>query len=734
MKIIKLMKFMKPYTVLLILSIGLLFIQATSDLSLPDYMSNIVNVGIQKSGITETIPEVIRATEMKRLFLFMNKDEKKSILNGYEYIKTGSEEAKNYIDEYPILEKESVYILKENENTEGFEKIFSRAFFAVQAIEKGETEGLKINKNSKVDIFKLLIFLPEKQRIDFADNIYEKFSKLGDSMISQSLAMAIKNEYEKVGIDLYQRQKSYILTTGSIMLLIALISVTSAVIVGFFASKTAAGMARDLRKAIFSKVENFAGEEFDKFSTASLITRTTNDITQIQNLMVILIRIVFYAPILGIGGVFRALDKSPSMSWIIGVAVAGILTLIISIFSVAFPKFKLIQKLVDKINLIARENLSGIMVIRAFNTQEHEKKRFDKANVELTKTSLFVNRLMAVMMPAMMLVMNITMILIVWVGAHQIDNFNLQVGDMMAFMQYSMQIIFSFIMMSMIFILFPRASVSANRIAEVLAMEPSITDPEKPKHFKKPFKGVVEFKNVFFKYPGGEDYALKEISFKAEPGKTTAIIGSTGSGKSTLVNLIPRIYDVTKGEVLIDGINVKEVTQKELREHIGYVPQKTTLFSGTIESNIKYGNENLTDEEMKKVADIAEALEFIEKLPEGFKTDVSQAGKNFSGGQKQRLSIARALAKKPEIFIFDDSFSALDFKTDLSIRRKLREYTKDSTIIIVAQRISTIINADQIIVIDEGKIVGIGTHNELMKSCETYREIAYSQLSEEELA
>ncbi|KAF2955762.1 ABC transporter ATP-binding protein [Marinitoga sp. 38H-ov] len=731
---LKLIKYLKPYTLYLILAVLFLFVQAKVDLSLPDYMSNIVNIGIQQNGIEDTIPVAIRSSQMKNLFLFMSNEEKTKILNLYEYIKPDNESYKEYLQKYPNLNSESVYILKEKINDSELEKIFAKAFLAVTALERGETEGLNINKNSKLNIFKLINFLPLQQRVDFANNIYEKMQITGEEMIKQSLIMSVKNEYEQLGIDLNKIQRNYILKSGSIMLLITLLGAVMAITVGFFASKTAAGLAKDLRKKIFTKVEFFAGEEFDKFSTASLITRTTNDITQIQNVMVILIRIMFYAPILSIGAIFKALEKSPSLSWIIGLAVALLLTLIGIIFYFALPKFKLFQKLVDKLNLVSRENLTGMMVIRAFNTKNKEKERFDNVNNDITKTQLFIGRLMSLLMPIMMFVLNGVMLLIIWFGAKQVNNFNLQVGDMMAFMQYSMQVIFSFLMMSMIFIFLPRASVSANRIVEVLETEPSIVDPKEPKSLNENVTGIIEFKNVYFKYPGAEDYALKNINFKALPGKTTAIIGSTGSGKSTLINLIPRFYDVTEGQVLIDGIDVRELTQNELRKYIGYVPQKTTLFSGTIESNIKYGNENLSDEEMEKVADIAEALEFINKFPDKFKHEVSQGGANFSGGQKQRLSIARALAKKPKIYIFDDSFSALDFKTDLKVRRKLREYTKTGTFIIVAQRIATIMNADQIIVLDEGEIVGIGKHKELLENCPVYREIAYSQLSEEELA
>ncbi|MDP4172050.1 MAG: ABC transporter ATP-binding protein, partial [Bacillota bacterium] len=537
-----------------------------------------------------------------------------------------------------------------------------------------------------------------------------------------------------LGMDTGKIQSDYILHVGMIMLLISLVSAVAIIIVGFLSSKAAAGLARNLRKIVFTKVEGFSNAEMDKFSTASLITRTTNDITQIQMFIVIMIRMVFYAPIVGVGGIFKAINESKSMSWIIAVAVIALILLISAVFMSALPKFKIIQKLIDRLNLVTRENLSGMMVIRAFNTQKFEEERFDKANQDLTRTNLFVNRIMVIMFPTMMLIMNGIVLLIVWVGAHQIANSSMQVGDMMAFMQYAMQIIFAFLMMSFMFIMIPRASVSAQRIAEVLDVELEIIDPENPVDFNSDLKGVVEFRDVSFRYHGAEDDVLKNISFTALPGKTTAFIGSTGSGKSTLVNLIPRFYDVTGGQVLVDGIDVRETTQHNLREKIGYVPQKSSLFSGTIESNLKYANEQATEEEIQSASAIAQAMEFISDKPEGFAAEVSQGGSNLSGGQKQRLSIARALIKKPEIFIFDDSFSALDFKTDSALRKALKEQVVSSTILIVAQRISTIMNAEQIIVLDEGKIVGKGTHRELLDQCETYQEIAYSQLSEEELA
>ncbi|SHF22650.1 ATP-binding cassette, subfamily B [Caldanaerobius fijiensis DSM 17918] len=576
--------------------------------------------------------------------------------------------------------------------------------------------------------------MPEEQLLKLRDEMNKKFTALGDNMVIQAATNAVKAEYVALGVNTDKIQNSYIMNTGIIMLLITLLSAASTIMVGFFAAKVAAGLARDLRRYLFTKVESFSNAEFDKFSTASLITRTTNDIMQIQMLVVIMMRMVFYAPIMGIGGVFRALAKSTSMSWIIALAVIVLLGLISVLFSIAMPKFMLMQKLIDRLNLVARENLSGIMVIRAFNNQKFEEDRFDSANTDITKIGLFVNRAMAVMFPSMMLIMNGVTLLIVWVGAHQIQNSSMQVGDMMAFMQYAIQIIFAFLMLSMLFIMIPRASVSAQRIAEVLETEPSIVDPENPKHFDENMAGTIEFRNVSFRYPGADEDALKNISFKVLPGQTTAIIGRTGSGKTTLINLILRFYDATSGEVLIDGVNVKDVTQHELRSKIGYVPQKSWLFSGTIKSNLKYGNENASDEEVMEAAEIAQAMEFINEKPKQFDSEIAQGGTNVSGGQKQRLSIARALVKKPEIYIFDESFSALDFKTEAALRKAIKTRLSSSTVLMVSQRVSTIAHADQIIVLEDGRIVGIGKHKELLEKCETYREIALSQLSKEELA
>jgi ATP-binding cassette subfamily B multidrug efflux pump len=619
--------------------------------------------------------------------------------------------------------------------------ILGKAFLSVGSVNKlkASAKGGVINyKGNEIpattDLFAMFSSMPESQRAKISENMNAKLLVLGQNMVNQAAAAAVKAEYVALGMNTKNLQNKYIINEGLIMLLISLFSAFCTVIVGLLASRTAAGVSRNLRRNIFTKVENFSNTEFDKFSTASLITRTTNDITQIQMLIVMAIRMIIYAPIIGIGGVIKAVSRSNSMSWIIALAVVVLLGLIGTVFAVALPKFKAIQKLIDRLNLVTRENLSGMMVIRAFNTQKFEEKRFDKANRDLTDTNLFVNRVMVVMFPAMMLIMNGVSVLIVWVGAHQIAKSSMQVGDMMAFMQYAMQILFAFLMMSFMFIMIPRASVSAQRIAEVLEVVPTILDPIKPKSFGKTVKGLVEFKNVCFRYPGAEADVLKNISFKAQPGQTTAFIGSTGAGKSTLVNLLPRFYDITEGQILIDGVDIREVTQFELREHIGYIPQKGSLFQGTIESNLKYADENATAGDIEKAAEIAQAMEFITEKPEGFKAEISQGGANVSGGQKQRLSIARALVKKPEIYIFDDSFSALDFKTDVALRKALKKETASSTLLIVAQRISTIKNAELIIVIDEGKIVGSGTHSELMKNCETYQEIALSQLSKEELA
>lgn len=738
----KVLRYVKPYTLLVLAAVLFVFIQAMSELTLPDYMSKIVNVGIQQSGIESAVPEAISSSTMEKVLLFVSQDKKDDILNMYKLLTKSSDNYSSYLKKYPFLSKEDIYVLK-TKDRDSIDRVnveMGKAILAAFGIEKmkKEAKGGIINFNGRqipasIDLFAILKQLPQEQINQIQKEINKKFLSFGDSMIVQAAAAVIKDEYKKIGIDIGKMQNAYIIKMGLLMLLLTLVSAISTILVAFFAARVAAGVARDLRKDVFSKVESFSIEEFDKFSTASLITRTTNDIMQIQMLLVIGIRMIFFAPVMGFGGVIKALSKSISMSWIIALAVIVLLGLIMILYAIAMPKFMIMQKLIDKLNLVARENLSGIMVVRAFNAQKFEEQRFDEANRDLTKVGLFVNRAMAVLFPSMLFIMNGTTLLIVWVGAHYIENSSMQVGDMLAFMQYAIQIIFSFLMLSILFILVPRAAVSAGRIEEVLSTEPSIKNPEKPEKFREDMKGMVEFKNVFFKYPGAEEYVLENINLKIMPGQTVGIIGRTGSGKSTLVNLIMRFYDATEGQVLVNGVDVKNVKVEDLRAKIGYVPQKSWLFSGTIKSNLKIGNDFATDEDLRQAAEIAQALEFIEEKPQKFDTEIAQGGTNVSGGQKQRLSIARTLVKNPDIYIFDESFSALDFRTELKLRRALKEKLKDKTVIIVSQRIATLIHADQIIVLEDGKIAGIGRHEELLKTCETYREIALSQLPEEEL-
>ncbi|KLU66593.1 putative ABC transporter ATP-binding protein [Desulfosporosinus acididurans] len=740
---LRLWRYLKPYTLLIITAVILIFCQAMADLSLPDYMANIVNQGIQQGGVLNAVPVAVRQSQMSKLTLFMTPADKAEVLKDYTLIDKSSQDYERYVQTYPILQRESIEVLKSIDQAEinKLNPVFGRAFLAVSGIEKMKStanggvisfNGMKVPANT--DLYALISRLSPAQLAQLNGKINQQFSALSDSMIIQTAVSSVKAEYAALGMNTNKIQNNYINNTGMVMVLIALVSAACTIMVGLTSAVIAAGLARDLRKGVFSKVESFSNSEFDQFSTASLITRTTNDITQIQTLIVILIRMFFYAPMMGVGGVIRALGKSTSMSWIIAVAVIVLLGLISIVFSVAMPKFKLIQKLIDRLNLVTRENLSGMMVIRAFNTQRFEESRFDRANSDLTKTNLFVNRVMVVMMPAMTVIMNGVTLLIVWIGASQIANAGMQVGDMMAFMQYAIQIIMAFLMLSVMFIMIPRASVSAQRIADVLAVKLVIVDPQTPKDFDPKIKGELEFRNVSFRYPGAEEDALQGISFKALPNQTTAIIGSTGAGKTTLINLIPRYYDVTGGSIFFDGIDIRDVTLHDLHDKIGYVPQKGILFSGTIESNLQYADESASREDLIKAADIAQATEFIKEKPEGLLTGIAQGGTNVSGGQKQRLSIARALVKKPELYIFDDSFSALDFKTDAALRKALKSETGGSTVLIVAQRISTIMNAEQIIVLEEGKVAGIGTHDELMKTCEAYQEIALSQFSKEELA
>ena len=734
----KVLKYLKPFTLSIILVIGLLIVQATCDLSLPDYTSNIVNVGIQQNGIKNAVPTVIREKELNKLMIFMDNNQKDEVNKNYKLINKDNltkEEYDKEVKKYPILKSEPLYKLNTNDKKEidSLNKIMSKALVKVSGIEAASKQGKIPNIPKGVDIFSVIEKLPQAQIDEMTKEIDNKTSDLDENMITQSSIYAIKNEYEAIGINIEKLQNNYIFKSGAAMLGIALISLLATIVVGFIGSRVGAGIGRSLRKDVFRKVVSFSNVEFDKFSTASLITRSTNDIQQIQNFTVMFVRMILYAPILGIGGVLKVLNTDTSMAWIIGVAVVAILLVIIVLFSLAIPRFKKVQKLVDKLNLVTRESLVGMLVIRAFSNQKVEEKRFDEINIDLRKTNTFVNRIMSVMMPTMMLIMNMITILIVWVGSHNIDAGVMQVGDMMAFIQYSMQIIMSFLMLSMLSVILPRASVSASRIGEILSTDVAIKDSKETREFDEDKYGEVEFKNVSFKYPDAEDNVISNINFVAKPGQTTAFIGSTGSGKSTLINLIPRFFDVTEGEILVNGVDIRNINQHKLRDEIGYVPQKAVLFSGTIDSNIRYGAEDSTKEDIRKAASIAQAMEFIESKPDKFETEISQGGTYVSGGQKQRLSIARALAKKPKIFIFDDSFSALDLKTDAKLRKELKSKTKDATVLIVAQRISTILHADQIVVIDEGKVVGIGTHNELMKNCEVYKQIALSQLSKEEL-
>ena len=745
----KLLKYLRPFAGAIIVAIMLLFVQAISDLSLPSYMSNIVNIGIQQKGIEDAVPKAIKSSELNKLLLFTNSDDKKVVEDNYKLIRKeelSNDDYEKYIKQYPELANEDIYVLdtKSKDVKRKLNEILGRPMLITSLFESGDATKLMGDSGNvmaapegvdmaNMDPFMMLSNMPEEQVLEIIKGINEKLDEMPESMVTQSAVTYVREQYKELGIDIDKVQTNYLFMAGAKMLGVALIGTIAAVIVTFIAARIAAALGRNLRKDVFNKVVGFSNAEFDRFSTASLITRTTNDIQQIMMLIVMGLRIVFYAPILGIGGIVKVVKSGAGMGWVIVVAVVSILSLVAVLFVFAIPKFKMVQKLVDKLNLVTRESLTGMLVIRAFSTEKYEEEKFERANMNLTKTNLFVNRAMSMMMPLMMFIMNGVTLLIVWVGSHRVDSGVMQVGDMMAFMQYVMQIIMAFLMISMVSVILPRALVSAGRVSEVLNTDIAIKNIENPVSFKVEEKGEIEFKNVSFKYPGADEYILKDINFKAKSGETTAFIGSTGSGKSTLINLIPRFYDVTSGEILIDGENIKNVSLHDLREKIGFVPQKGMLFSGTIESNLKYGGEHISDEYMHKAAEIAQATEFISSKESGFNTEISQGGTNVSGGQKQRLAIARALAKNSEIFIFDDSFSALDFKTDAKLRKAINEELSDSTLLIVAQRISTIMNADQILVLDEGKVVGKGTHKELMENCEVYRQIALSQLSKEEL-
>lgn len=744
---LKLMKYLKKSTLPILLVLGLLVLQAYCDLSLPSYTSDIVDVGITQGGITESSPEVVRESTMKYILMFATEEEIDTIVNSYDYLNKSSLDESlvtNYLGQYPAFANENLYERKELTEEEKnvldnamanpmmLLVMFSQDSDYTAEMKKSITASLP-DSYKNLSMLEILSALPKEQTAQIVSQMNEGFKELDNTIKKSSAVQAIKEEYTAVGIDVDNIQIHYITIAGLKMLGLALVGMVVSILVGFIASKVAAIFGRDLRGMVFRKVVNFSNTEFDKFSTASLITRSTNDIQQVQLLVVMILRMVAYAPILGIGGIFKVLNTNASMGWVIALAVGIIMILVLTLFIIAMPKFKALQKLLDRLNLVTREILTGLPVIRAFSTDKHEEKRFEKANMDLTKTSLFVNRIMAFMMPAMMFVMNGVMVLILWVGGKGIDSGDMQIGDMMAFIQYAMQIIFSFLMLCMISIMLPRAVVSGKRIAEVLNTELSIKEANKKKEFTPSQKGVVSFENVSFRYPGAKEDVLHNITFTAKPGETTAIIGSTGSGKSTLINLIPRLYDVTEGRILVDGADVREVNQKNLRDKVGFVPQKGVLFTGTIDSNIRYGKQEAKEEDIKRAARIAQAEEFIEAKDEKYMESISQGGSNVSGGQKQRLSIARAIAKDPEIYIFDDSFSALDYKTDVALRKTLKQEIAESTIIIVAQRISTIMNAEQILVLDDGKIVGQGTHRELLENCDVYKQIASSQLSEAEL-
>ena len=748
---LKVLRNLKKSWLAVIIIVILLCIQATTDLALPDYTSKIVNEGIQSGGIVKTLPEIISKKDMDTMLIFTDKDDE--ILSNYNLL---SENKSNY-DEKILnkyfgndyqAEENTLYILNDisKEKEDELSKIVINPLMEMTTITNEETAGKikgKLLENipqsqrpyiENMDLVEIIKLMPKEQKDLLLGEFTKQIDEMSDSIKEQAVVTSIKQVYKNAGADTDKIQNDYIFKTGMQMLGIALVTMICAVSIMLLSSRVAAKLGKTLRDKVFKKVISFSNEELNKFSTASLITRSTNDIQQIQQLITLLFRVVVYAPIIGVGGFVKVLTSTDnSMAWIIGIAIIAILFIVGTLFIIAMPKFKKLQDLIDKLNEVSREILTGIPVIRAFNKEKKEEARFEKANRNLMKTNVFVNSAMSMMMPLLMLIMNSIMILIVWVGGHNVDQGVMQVGDMMAFIQYTMQIVMAFLMISMISIMLPRAAVSARRINEVIDCVPSIQDKKELKKFDPNKKGLVEFKNVSFRYPDADTEILEDINFTAEPGKTTAIIGSTGSGKSTVVNLIPRFYDVTGGELLIDGVNVKDVSQKDLRDIIGFVPQKGILFSGTIESNIKYSDENMSDEQMVKAAKIAQATEFIEAKENEYKDPIAQGGSNVSGGQKQRLSIARAIAKDPEIFVFDDSFSALDFKTDSKLREALAKNTENKTVIIVAQRISTILNADKIIVLEEGKMVGVGTHEELMKNNETYRQIALSQLSQDEL-
>ena len=719
---LKVFKYLKSSIFSVLAVILLLFVQAYLDLTLPDYTSRIVNVGVQQGGIENAAIEQIGEDTLNTLVLFMDTKDQEYILDQYEKADT--------------YKGEAIYELKEDSDTEKVSSIMAEPMMILSYAEQNSDSSdsnVSFDLPEGVSLLDALSMMSDDQREAILRNVDEQIKDIPDSIVDQAAVSFVQSEYQRIGVDTDSIQTMYILKVGLIMLGIAFAAMAVGVLIVFIGSRMAARLARTLRHKVFTKVVGFSKNEIKTYGQSSLITRTTNDVQQVQMVVVFLLRVVFYAPIIGIGGVIKAMNTNADMTYIIGVAVVAILAVVITLFAIAMPKFNRVQKLIDKLNLVTREILSGLPVIRAFSNERHEEERFEQANKRLTKVNLFINRAMSFMMPIMMLVMNFVCLAIVYQGAKGVDSGAMQVGDIMAYIQYTMQIIMAFLMISMMSIMLPRANVSAKRIMEIIETPDTIYNSDHLVEFKPEERGKVEFKNVSFRYPDADYDVITDIDLVANPGETTAFIGSTGSGKSTLINLIPRFYDVTDGELLVDGVNIKDVDIHELREKIGFVPQKGVLFTGTIKDNIKYGNENITDEDVNKALDVAQATEFVSKLKGGVDYDISQGGTNVSGGQKQRLSIARAIAKNPDIYVFDDSFSALDFKTDAKLRGELAKITKDKTVLIVAQRISTIMNADKIVVLDEGNVVGIGTHKELMKNCDVYKEIALSQLSKEEL-
>ena len=719
---LKVFKYLKSSIFSVLAIILLLFCQAYLDLTLPDYTSKIVNVGVQQGGIENAAIEQIGENTLDTLTLFMNSKDRKYILNQYEKSDT--------------YKGEDIYELKEDSNIDKVSSIMARPMMILSYAEqdqKSDDSTVSFDLPEGVTLEQALTMMSDVQREKMLDEINKKIKDIPDSIIDQAAVSFVKSEYQRIGVDTDTIQTMYIVKVGIIMLGIALGAMAVGILIVFIGSRMAAKLAKTLRHKVFTKVVGFSKNEIKTYGQSSLITRTTNDVQQVQMVVVFLLRVVFYAPIIGIGGVIKAMHTNADMTYIIGVAVVAILAVVITLFAIAMPKFNRVQKLIDKLNLVTREILSGLPVIRAFSNERHEEERFEEANKRLTKVNLFINRAMSFMMPIMMLVMNFICLIIVYQGAKGVDSGIMQVGDIMAYIQYTMQIIMAFLMISMMSIMLPRANVSAKRIMEVIETPDTIYNSDHLVEFNPEMRGRVEFKNVSFRYPDADYDVITDIDLVANPGETTAFIGSTGSAKSTLINLIPRFYDVTDGELLVDGVNIKDVDLKKLRDKIGFVPQKGVLFTGTIKDNIKYGNENITDEDVNKALDIAQATEFVSKLKGGVDYDISQGGTNVSGGQKQRLSIARAIAKDPDIYVFDDSFSALDFKTDAKLRGELAKITKNKTVLIVAQRISTIMNADKIVVLDEGRVVGIGKHKDLLENCSVYKEIALSQLSKEEL-